>query len=304
MTAASDPAPTSTPAPRPGAPRPADASALDPAFGAYALPARAEALRRMAEAAPRRFLVSALRRLALAGLGEGPFDATVFGSQKARLHPRDNRTEKRVFAGTRFWDLEERSRIEAEMARCDGTFHFVDAGANVGMYTLSLRAAAMAAGRPFRALAVEPDPVNLRRLDANLAASGASNVAVAPCALSQTEGEARLLSGGLTNRGEARLVGEGEDAPTVAVPLRPLAEILADAGFPRVDAMKMDIEGHEVPALRGLYERAPETLWPRLVVIETGREELGGGAEALSLLAARGYVLERRTRINAILTRG
>lgn len=292
---------------RPGAPRIARAEALDPPFGTYALPASAEALRRIADAAPRRFLVSALRRMALAGRGEGPFDATVFGSQKARLHPRDNRTEKRVFAGPRFWDREERERIAAAMDPAAGPFHFVDAGANVGMYTLALRAAAQARGVAFRALAVEPDPVNGARLEANLAASGAQDVLMAPCALSDAPGMAQFLSGGLGNRGEARLV-QGGDAPAPAetvidVPLRPLAELLVDAGFPRVDAMKMDIEGHEAPALRGLFDHAPEALWPRLVVIETGRVEAGGGGDALALLETRGYALERRTRINAILRR-
>lgn len=277
------------------------ARAIDPPFGAYALPAAAETLRRLAEHAPRRFLASGLRRLALAGRGDGPFDCTVFGTARVRLHPRDNRTEKRVFAGVRWWDGAERARLAAALTHTpDGVFHFVDAGANVGMYTLALRAEAQRRGIALRALAIEPDPMNGARLEDNLAASGAEDVRAAHCALGAEAGTASFLSSGLTNRGEARLTGVGETGETgaIMVPVRPLAELVADAGLPRIDAIKMDIEGHEVPVLTGLLRDAPRAMLPRLCVLEVGRD----GTEAITLMQNAGYALEFRTRLNAIMT--
>ncbi|MFT7390631.1 MAG: FkbM family methyltransferase [Paracoccaceae bacterium] len=271
---------------------------IDPAFGAHALPFAAEALRRLAEHAPRRFLASGLRRLALAGRGDGPFDCTVFGSERARLHPRDNRTEKRVFAGVRWWDRAERARLaQALTTTPDGVFHFVDAGANVGMYTLALLAEARRRGVTLRALAVEPDPTNGARLEDNLAASGAVDVTAAHCALGATEGMASFVSSGLSNRGEARLAATGETG-AIMVPVRPLLDVVTDAGLPRIDAIKMDIEGQEVPVLSGLLAAAPRAMLPRLCVLEVGRD----GTEAVTLMQDAGYALELRTRLNAIMT--
>ncbi len=274
-----------------------DDARLDPPFGTYALPRPLEGLRRLGECAPHRWIVSLLRRACLLGRAD-PVDVEIFGGLKARLHPRDNRGEKRVFCGSQYFDRPERERLARALEACsDKPFYFVDAGANVGLYSLDLLARSRASGRAARILAIEPDPTNAQRLGANLAASGATEVAHAPVALGAEEGEVRFLSADLANRGEARIAGEGE-ASDLVLPLKPLKTVIEEAGFPRVDALKMDIEGHEIPVLTAFFDTAPRDLWPRLCLLEFGK---GEGTPALAaLMEAKGYRLESRERLNAI----
>ena len=267
----------------------------NPPFGTHAIPPALERLRLRAETLPRRWMASGIRRLIQRAQAE-PYDVTVFGNQRARLHPSDNRAEKRVLSGTQFWDLPERTRLARAIAEAEGAFRFVDAGANVGLYTLSVRADAERLGKPVQIVAIEPDPVNAARLRCNLAASGAQDVHHAAVALSDVAGEVSFVSGGLDNRGEAR-IGAGD----LTLPSRPLLDVVREAGLARIDAMKMDIEGHEIPVLTAFFADAPVDLHPKLVIMETGRE---AGGPLPDLMARQGYVVEARTGINTIFVPG
>jgi FkbM family methyltransferase len=223
---------------------------------------------------------------------EDPIDVEPFQGQRARLHPRDNLSEKRVFGAVQFWDPVEREALSALIASGPSgqPFVFVDAGANVGLYTLFARSAS--AGRPFRGLAIEPDTENRRRLAFNLTASGADDVAVSPMALSDVAGEARLAGHG-DNRGQVALGDEG-----VLVPTAPLAQVIAEAGLERIDALKIDIEGMEKPVLGAYLSSVPQDNWPELVILETVR---GGPTPALDLCVEHGYQVATRARMNAVL---
>jgi FkbM family methyltransferase len=267
-----------------------------PEFGRHALPGPFERVRRFAErmpdSRPGRLAVSALRRVALAGR-RGPIDVTVFGSQRARLYPSDNRCEKRVVAGPQFWDRAERAFLDRLVRAVPpgGDFVFVDAGANVGLYTLSVRAACLAAGVRLSGVAIEPDPVNGARLMANFCASGVTEIRHIAAALGAKKGTARFASRGLRNRGEARLDPEGG----IVVPVRPLLDVVTEAGHGRIDAMKMDIEGHETPVLERFFADAPAGLRPRALLLETGRD---GRPDLVALVARAGYVPVLGTGLN------
>jgi FkbM family methyltransferase len=270
-------------------------------FGAFSLSSFEEWVRRLAMALPtdalRRGGESIVRRLLMAG-GREIADVEVFPGQFARLHMRDNRCEKRVFAGSTTWDSAERAAIrDAIAAKPDGeTFVFVDAGANAGFYTLSAGAAAKGLGKSLQAVAIEPDMENRRRLEFNLAASRACNVAVLPYALGAEEGEALLVQGG-NNRGEVHVETSGEG---VKVRLRPLAAALSDTGVTHVDAMKMDIEGFEEIVLEAFFSSAPRSTWPGMILLET-RHEAGITAGAAGLCLRNGYKLAMQMRQNAVL---
>jgi FkbM family methyltransferase len=239
--------------------------------------------------------MSGVRDLLLAGRGE-PVDVAVYGQLHARLYPTTNRCEKRMFVGERTWDLIERGAIGEALKTADRTrpFVFVDGGANVGMYSLYVIAQARALGWPVQVVAVEPDPVNLGRLRDNLAASAAHEAAVAPVALGAQAGSARIESE-QTNRGEVRVSETGG----VEVQMQPLAQVLGERAIDHVDALKLDIEGHELPVLTAFFETAPKSLWPRLILLEVGKRE---ETPAYRLCLDKGYRLAKRTRINAMLT--
>jgi len=270
-------------------------------FGAFALSSREEWLRRLAMKLPgdglRRGAESVVRRLLMSG-GREIADVEVFPGQFARLHMRDNRCEKRVFVGSRTWDNAERAAIRDMIAAkpANEAFVFVDAGANAGFYTLSAIADAKALGRNIKAVAIEPDVENRRRLEFNLAASGASAVTVLPYALGAQEGEAVLVQSD-HNRGEVHIEADGKGSN---IRLRPLRAALHEAGVDHVDIMKMDIEGFEEIVLEAFFGDAPRTIWPRMILLET-RHEAGLTVGAAGLCLRNGYELARQMRQNAVL---
>ena len=263
------------------------------AFGFYALPPAAERLRRIAaglgQGALARRARSLLRRLAALGR-PGPFDVEPFPGQRARLYPSQNLSDKRVFAGALAWDAAERAALARALRAAPRPAYFIDAGANAGLYTLALRAEVPG----LRALAVEPDAENLARLRFNLRASGAGpDVTVAPVALSDRTGTVRIATHA-ANRGELT-----EDPHGAPVGTRPLLDLVRECDFPRLDALKIDIEGLELPVLGHYLQHAPRALWPRMIVLEARH---GEETPALAHLRARGYEILERTRLNAVLT--
>jgi len=230
------------------------------------------------------------------GKARRPRDVVVFGSERARLHPYDNLAEKRVYRSEAHWDPRERAFVAARVQAGEGPFVFVDVGANAGLYTLAARSAARAAGRPFRGVAVEPQPEMIERLRFNLDASGAEAEVTVVAHAVAAEAGALTLAAPARNRGAARPAAVGT---TVAA--RPLADAVAEAGLAAVDILKIDIEGQEGPVLDAFFKVAPPALWPAAIVIEAGRGDLDLPGPRVCL--AHGYEVEATTRMNALLRR-
>jgi len=102
-----------------------------------------------------------------------------------------------------------------------------------------------------------------------------------------------LVPGGETSL--ARLVGSAEQPAAgervLRVPLTTMSAVLAEAKLPRLDYLSLDLEGHELAALRGLdFDR-----WrPVLIVIEDRVQDLA----LHGFLKQRGYRLVYRTGCN------
>lgn len=271
-------------------------------FGAAPPTAFQDRIRRLARRLPTNWFGRKGASLLLGpagGRGRRAFDVTVFDTQRARLHPYDNICEKRVFLTPQLWDGAERASLAAFMTTCAGRdFHFVDVGANAGLYSLFARAEAQASGAKLKALAIEADPEMAARLRFNIAASGAgADIVVIEAAASDAEGMAAFIVD-RASRGLSRV----DSAGAVRVMARPLLAILRDAGFAaRIDAMKIDVEGHEYRIIRAFLDAAPTTLRPRLIILETSHA--GAPPTALDALKGVGYVLRLATARNAILLR-
>jgi len=268
-------------------------------FGAHAPSLFQQGMRRAAARlgnSPMGRRLASLYLRAAGGKSGAAFDVDIFGGERARLHPYDNISEKRVFITPQFWEAEERALLAKAIRAGRGDFWFLDVGANAGLYTLFARAEARAAGRAFRAICVEPAAAMLARLRFNLEASGAGGEAcVFDCAAGAAEGHA-CFSTNSRNRGESRLAEGGIDA----VRVRPLAALIEEAGAPRIDAMKIDIEGGEAAALTGLFAGRSERCRPPFVIAEMSHEA-GGAVE--NILRAEGYRDVLRTRRNAVFAR-
>ena len=175
---------------------------------------------------------------------------------------------------------------------------FVDIGANVGTYALTL---AEKAGKNGTVIAVEPHPVAHARLAFNRAASGLSQVKLVAAAAGPSNGELLIETDG-DNLGASHIVNGQSSSRAIRVPALTLQQILADAGVGKVDALKIDVEGFEDRVLTGFFAQAPQTLWPRAVVIEhLSRSEWR--QDCIGDMVARGYREKGKTRSNTLLAR-
>ena len=273
---------------------------LDPPFGTFALKPAREIWRvkagRYADTRWGRAMISRCRKKAMAGLSE-PYDVEIAPDVKARLYPSGNRCEKRVLAGVQIWDMEERTALEHLVETpTDTPFVFLDVGANVGLYSLFVNAYAVRAGREARIIAIEPGLETCARLEANILASRA-DVQIIRAAISDAPGTG-FLSAETDNRGEAKLVSGGHNVESVVIDT--LARICRAHGVSHIDAMKVDIEGHDLKALSGFFEDAPSRLHPGLLILETGRES---ASPLIELCAKHDYVVSQRSGLNSILVK-
>lgn len=155
----------------------------------------------------------------------------------------------------------------------------LDVGANIGYYTLI---ASRRAGPSGHVYAFEPNPETARALRANVRANGVTNVTVIEKAVSDRPGERELiLSRSATYAGLYQSMPADSVAGSTPVGAVTIDEALAGA---TVDVAKMDIEGEEPAALRGMsatIERSPDM---RLFV-ELSEETLAAaGSSALEFI--------------------
>ena len=185
-----------------------------------------------------------------AGRSGGAFDVLIFDIQNARLYPADNICEKRAFIAPQLWDMAEPMALATAItAHADGPFYFMDIGTNAGLYSLFARAAAMKAKKRFRAVCVEPDPDMRERAAFNIAASGASDEIQIMRYAADAENRDLRFSVSQTSRGMSRI----DDAGETYVEGRTIQSLIQTSLFPRADAMRIDIEGHEFAALNCFF---------------------------------------------------
>lgn len=177
---------------------------------------------------------------------------------------------------------------------------FVDAGANVGYFSL------LAAHLGADVVAIEAAPHTARRLRDNLARNPrlASRIRVVEAALAPEPGSLDLFLAPAANRGatttsavRARQAGY---AKAVRVPARRLTDILSADERARLAFLKLDIEGADIPVLVHLMTEAPDLLRRITTAAEISRDGLAAAGLTLAAfqerLAALG--LEMKVLIN------
>ncbi len=164
----------------------------------------------------------------------------------------------------------------------------VDIGANIGLFSLM---AAELVGPRGSVIAYEPHPDTFRELRDNIDRNGYTNVQTVPCALSDTTGVLRMNV--FTDR-DLNSVALKADIGVIEVPARTLDDSLEELGIQRCDLIKMDIEGAEWFALRGIdrtLKRNPEIRL--LIELHNCQIKCLGGRpeELLQHLKDRGFTL-------------
>jgi FkbM family methyltransferase len=138
----------------------------------------------------------------------------------------------------------------------------VDVGAYIGYYTVLASRLVGASGRIY---AFEPNPLAVEYLKRNIEGNSCRNVvAIAMAVLDKSE-RAHLVSdpaGPESFIVRADTTGvQSLDVPTVS-----LDEFAEGEGWPAIDLVKMDIEGSEVPALRGMRRLSDRSSKLQLIV--------------------------------------
>jgi len=149
---------------------------------------------------------------------------------------------------------------------------FVDIGAHVGLWSMQAELAFE------QVIAFEPHPVHAAIYPHNMRTD---RYALHRVALGEREGSVRL-DGKPGSSGDTHVAGEG-DIPMVT---------LDSFGLERIDLLKIDTEGYELPILRGAVETLKRCR-PVVVVEQKGREAMyhgGKQGEAVAFLKSLGMV--------------
>jgi FkbM family methyltransferase len=161
---------------------------------------------------------------------------------------------------------------------------FVDVGAYMGLYTV------YACRRARRVLAVEPNPMALAYLKANVALNNCHNTIVVPKAASDKMGVVRLRIPRPARRGliptTASIVWSFEEALEIDVETDTLDNIVDEAGLDTVDFVKIDVEGAEGLVVKGAERTLRKS---RTILIEIWPENTW----IISYLQALGYRLTK-----------
>ncbi|MBL9202267.1 MAG: FkbM family methyltransferase [Opitutaceae bacterium] len=215
------------------------------------------------------------------------------GRQALRLA--ENNDDPRVECNGEAWLLRELLAAHRS-ARAGGPFLAIDGGANRGEWSRGVFAAARAAGVVAEVHAFEPSPACVAELREKFA--GEKGFQLVPQALSDRAGTATLHDGG-AGSSQASLVPRAEHAggatAAITVPLTRLGDYLAAQHIARIDLLKLDVEGHELAALRGLGDQ----LTPGhvdAIQFEYGGAALDAGTtlrDLYRLLESRGFVLAK-----------
>jgi FkbM family methyltransferase len=121
---------------------------------------------------------------------------------------------------------------------------FVDIGANIGYYSLL---AARLAGPNGKVIAFEPGATNCALLAQSLQLNDMHNVTIKPCAIADIDGSVSYGADDSNGRIAIERCAGLPGVPAVTLDTALAAE-------PRIDFIKMDIEGAEGRALRGMQQ--------------------------------------------------
>lgn len=151
----------------------------------------------------------------------------------------------------------------------------LDLGAHIG--TFALYAAALGCA----VTAIDASPINTALLKVSLLENGFTNFYVIEAAVSDRPGRLDFLVGGPYGLVKNAFIS----SPTISVPALRVDDVLAQVGWETADFIKMDIEGSEVAAVKGMHKLLSRNDAP-LILFESNGHTLHMFGESPSTLLA------------------
>jgi len=177
---------------------------------------------------------------------------------------------------------------------------FLDLGANVGYYTLI---ASRLVGPTGTVYAFEPDPEVFKQLICNVEANGCFNVVAIAKAASDKSGKQGFVR---DPYGAEGFLAEGGSQP-LSIDVIALDDFFGARGWPKIDVMKLDIEGSESAALHGMRGLLSRHYNVQLIMEYNiyALERAGSSREVLATLLqaygySRGFIIEKGMEAFAI----
>lgn len=135
----------------------------------------------------------------------------------------------------------------------DIPFDFVDCGANFGYWSTLVTGESLG---KHKAVAIEASPVTFRILSANCRMNG-DRFRVLNNAVAETDGDVIEFCHTLDHAGsrilDTGIPGSGASSPTDRITTVSLGTVIAEHVEPdRAVFVKLDVEGHEIPSIRGM----------------------------------------------------
>lgn len=126
----------------------------------------------------------------------------------------------------------------------------LDIGANIGLQTLRMSQSVGAEGS---VLSFEPLNYLQEKFNRNMALNKVSNVKLMPFALSDKESEAEFkVDPNSWNQGTFSIAGSADGSITQLVHIKIADDVQEIKDLTRLDLIKIDVEGFELPVLKGL----------------------------------------------------
>jgi FkbM family methyltransferase len=165
----------------------------------------------------------------------------------------------------------------------------MDIGANIGQYAKFMSGLVGPAGTVY---SMEPLPRNIAILDYVKQRLRLDNVSIIRCAISESDGRAKLsiptYESGVENYYRPR-IGDDDGLRTVDVETRSIDSLMVNQVH-RVSFIKIDVEGHELPCVRGAMATLRRDR-PALLIEVSGDPDdpVSSAADLTRLLGDLGY---------------
>jgi FkbM family methyltransferase len=162
---------------------------------------------------------------------------------------------------------------------------FLDAGANIGIYSLM---ASRMVGPQGKVIAVEAGSFNADCLRNNCELNRIKNVQCVQVGLSDKHEELTLACSDYGNRSGNSFIGTS--SITEVVTCRPLHDLLESLQIGKVDGVKIDIEGFEWKVLMPYFAATPREDRPEFFIFEYNKNYTSDyGGDVRELFSANGY---------------